>query len=400
MKTIFLNLLFWVLTLSAVAQGLQIKNGDQFPAIPIHNLFNAPAKVIQPGKTNENKIYILNFWGTWCSPCIPEMDALAKLQNQNASTIQVIAISNDEPGRLVNFLKKKPSKLWLASDTCSTFYQLFGFSYVGQSAIINPKGKVVALVKTDSINQMMIDKLIKGEAIKSSAVLKEKPANGNEDLFAVDTTLTESFTIRSYMVGQSSMAKKYGLKSPFRNRRITFINNSAEMIYRDAYDIVSPKQVAYEVPEKMVSDFENKERLFCLDLLIKPSNKDSLYNALQNKLAQLMPVKARIELREMPVYALINIGFNQKESHETVLSYGFSGMGYEGTGVSLAEFANDYLSNEFDLPVVDETGLTQRYDIKTNVEIRNRAGVMKSITDVGLDLVKKNKKMRVLVFYK
>jgi len=52
------------------------------------------------------------------------------------------------------------------------------------------------------------------------------------------------------------------------------------------------------------------------------------------------------------------------------------------------------------LPVIDETGLDKRYDIKTNVEMRTKDGIMKSINDIGLDVVKKEKKMKILVFYK
>ncbi|MBB2148088.1 redoxin family protein [Pedobacter gandavensis] len=400
MKTVFFYFFLLTLSIRVAAQGLQIKNGDQFPNIPIQNLLNAPTKSFSLTNKGENKFYILNFWGTWCSPCIPEMDNLAKLQNKNMSKMQVIAIADDEPNRLLNYLKKKPSKLWLASDTSATLYQLFGFAYVGQSAVVNAKGKVIALVKTDSINQAMIDQLAKGITVKSTAELKEKPVSNQEDLFAVDSTVQESFSIRSYMIGQQAMSKRYSLNSIYNNRRITFINSTILSIYRQAYHIVSPQQIAYEIPEKEVSDYNNKQSLYCLDLLIKPNSKDSLYQILQQKLPLLMPVKARIEFREMPVYALVNKGFHQEESAKTALSYSFSGKGYESEGASLEEFANDYLSNEFELPVVDETGLTKRYDIKTNVILRDRNGILKSIHDIGLDLVKKTKAMKVLVFYK
>lgn len=400
MKTLCCYFFLLTLSMRVAGQGLQIKNGDQFPNIPIQNLLNAPTKSFELVKKGENKFYILNFWGTWCSPCIPEMDHLAQLQNKNSSKMQVIAIADDEPNRLHNFLKKKPSKLWLASDTSGMLYQLFGFSSVGQSAIVNAKGKVIALVKTDSINQTMIDQIAKGITVKSSAQLKEKPVNHQEDIFAVDSTLSESFTLRSYMIGQQSMSKRYSLNSVYNNRRITFINSTVESIYRSAYHIISPKQVAYEIPEKEVADYNNKHTLYCLDLLIAQNEKDRLFKALQQKLHQLMPVKARIEFREMPIYALVSKGFHQEESKKTALSYSFSGKGYESEGASLEEFADDYLSNEFELPVVDETGLTKRYDIKTNVALRDKSGILKSINDLGLDLVKKTKVMKVLIFYK
>jgi thiol-disulfide isomerase/thioredoxin len=312
MKAMFFNLLLSAFTYSALTQGIQIKTGDQFPDIPIKNLINSPVKSIQLGQKQNNKIYILNLWGTWCSPCIPEMDALAKLQLHNPANIQVIGISNEMPSRLLNYLAKKPSKVWLCSDTSGFFYKLFAFAYVGQSAIVDAKGKVVALVKSDSINQKMINQLIKGLAIKSTAEFKEKPVNSNSDIFAVDSTLIHSFTLRGYIKGQHSGSKRYKDKSAFDGRRISFTNASMASLYKDAYGIVSEKQLIYELPEKEVSDFDKKETLYSLDLLVKPEEKDSLMIILQNKLQVLLPVKVRVEYRLMPVYALINKNLTKK----------------------------------------------------------------------------------------
>lgn len=400
MKAILLFLLLSLRGLYSFSQGLQIKAGDSFPDLPISNLINAPVTSITLSKPSEKKLYILSFWGTWCSPCIPEMDALAKLQVRNYSSIQVIGIANDSHARLVSYLKKKPSTLWLASDTSALFYQMFLLSSVGNSAIVNTAGKVVAVVKTDSVNQQMISRLLAGQNVNSTANLKISSHNTESDLFGVDSTLSENFTLRGYMKGQRSMSLSYDKTSIYGDRRITFVNCSAVSLYKEAYRINSSKQIVYEIPEKEVSNYDNKETLYCLDLLIKFPCKDSLYVGLQGKLAKLLPIKARIEMREIPVYVVVNRGFNQPQSAETVSSYSFSGSGYDGKGTTIANFADNYLSNEFDLPVVDETGLSDRYNIKTEVVMRTRESILKSIADIGLDLVKKMKNMRVLVLSK
>ena len=45
-------------------------------------------------KNYNNKIYILNFWATWCTPCKKEMPSLDKLQ-QNKD-IEIFAINLEE----------------------------------------------------------------------------------------------------------------------------------------------------------------------------------------------------------------------------------------------------------------------------------------------------------------
>jgi uncharacterized protein (TIGR03435 family) len=395
-KTLFL--ISMLITSAAFAQQSVIKTGDTFPDVMIRPIINAPVHQANINDLKGAKLYILNFWGTWCSPCIPEMDMLAKLQKANRSTVQIIAISDDSPDRLRKYLASKPSAIWLASDTGVFLYRALGFSVVGQSAILNSKHQVVALVKTDSINQRMIDLLLAGKKIRSSAEIKELPVTNTTDVFGVDSTMVENITLRGYMKGQQTRGRHYP-----DSRRISYYNVCATTLYKDAFGITSPKQIKYELDEKEVCDFDNKASLYCFDLLVKPEEKDSLYSIMQKKLLALLPVKAKVIEQTMPVYVLkLNNAtkFKPTVSQSDKPTYSFSGNGFEGTAVTLDKFADHYLSNEMELPVVDETGLNKRYDIKTVVDLRTRDNIIKSIADLGLSLEKAERKMKMLVFYK
>lgn len=116
-----------------------------------------------------------------------------------------------------------------------------------------------------------------------------------------------------------------------------------------------------------------------------------------------MPLKARIEQRKIPVYVLTrkeNALLNFKVSAEAKSTYGFSGNGYEGTAVLVSEFASKYLANELGMPVVDETGLTERYDIKTVNELRTSENTIKAVEGLGLTIQKGERVVKAIVFYK
>ena len=55
----------------------------------------------------QNKVVVLNFWATWCPPCLeemPEINALyPELQSKN---IQLLGIAIDSPSNIRNYLKK------------------------------------------------------------------------------------------------------------------------------------------------------------------------------------------------------------------------------------------------------------------------------------------------------
>jgi thiol-disulfide isomerase/thioredoxin len=56
-----------------------------------------------------NKTYVVNFWATWCAPCIKELPYFEELNNNK--NIEVILVSLDFPKhkekRLLPFIKKR-----------------------------------------------------------------------------------------------------------------------------------------------------------------------------------------------------------------------------------------------------------------------------------------------------
>ncbi len=48
----------------------------------------------------EGQIVVLNFWATWCLPCVEEMPLLVKVQaSHGARDVQVVCVSTDDPER-------------------------------------------------------------------------------------------------------------------------------------------------------------------------------------------------------------------------------------------------------------------------------------------------------------
>lgn len=63
----------------------------------------------------DNKTYVINFWATWCAPCVKEIPYFEKLgQTYKNKNVEVILLSMDFPNKadniLVPFLEKKQYK--------------------------------------------------------------------------------------------------------------------------------------------------------------------------------------------------------------------------------------------------------------------------------------------------
>ena len=63
--------------------------------------------------SDKNTIYVVNFWATWCGPCVKELPHFEKLNAENKS-VKVVLVSldfkNQFESKLLPFLKKKSIK--------------------------------------------------------------------------------------------------------------------------------------------------------------------------------------------------------------------------------------------------------------------------------------------------
>ena len=110
------------------------------------------------GKTNtgetfrlsdhKGKVILVNFWATWCGPCVMEMPELVKLQEKyGPKGFQIVGISVDETLELATEFAKEHSLnypvLLLPMDKVSAFQAIGGFKALPTSYLINKEGKVV-----------------------------------------------------------------------------------------------------------------------------------------------------------------------------------------------------------------------------------------------------------------
>ena len=54
----------------------------------------------------EDKVVLLNFWGTYCRPCIEEFPDLKRIEDEYPDNVVVIALSDEKKERIMKFIQK------------------------------------------------------------------------------------------------------------------------------------------------------------------------------------------------------------------------------------------------------------------------------------------------------
>ena len=112
--TIVIVMAMLCLNFSAKAQaedvttkGLQI--GQEVPNVTLTNLYNyknASGKVATTAKLADfkGKLLILDFWATWCAPCVASIPKLENLQKQFEGKLQILPVTYQKDKELILML--------------------------------------------------------------------------------------------------------------------------------------------------------------------------------------------------------------------------------------------------------------------------------------------------------
>jgi thiol-disulfide isomerase/thioredoxin len=98
----------------------------------------------------KGKVIVINFWATWCPPCIAEMPSLESLYNSYHKDVVFLFVSNEKPEVISNFIAKNKYSFQFHSPK-SENPKPFEISSIPRTFIIDKKGEII-VDKTGAAN--------------------------------------------------------------------------------------------------------------------------------------------------------------------------------------------------------------------------------------------------------
>jgi uncharacterized protein (TIGR03435 family) len=340
-----------------------------------------------------DKVVIIDFWATWCPPCIDALPTLEALQKEFPNDVKLITVTSDNEARILKFLTKIKTGLPIALDSNEELAKIFPHRSISHTIIIDKKGIIKAVTTPLSINKDILQKVIKGETIN----IEEKIDNltfdvGVNSLSATPNVLNQ-ITLTAFRKGLNSVS------TGFKNGRITFINLLPSSMYEVLYGYPFLSRSFWEVDKSKYAWAE--ENIYCLEIIAPNKTEKEAKELLINYLQSNIALKARFEEKETKVKILRRKGehlnltlsnSNEKSSHS-------SNRNRLDMQNSLIQVLANYIEGRLNKPVIDETGLTERYNLQLNWANENRNQIYEELNKLGLELIDGNKKIKMLVFY-
>jgi len=358
------------------------KVGDKAPLIELEGLLQAPKGASTKPEALRGKVVVLEFWATWCGPCIVHFPHLNELADRfKGKPVQFIFITEESREVVERFLKKREIKSWVGLDTDRSVFRALRVAGIPQTVIIDTEGRIAALTSPEQVTEQVLRDLLAGKTVALTDLhAAARKASSIED--------SKGEPLLEIVI----KAKLGGFAYTMSQGRIV-----GEGVALQSYIAA-----AYGVPYERVVGSAVINRLYDVVFSIPPSQHKLLQPLLQSALEAALGISTRREMRESDAYALRKIagaepkirksptegGGHSSHVSEVIVAVNF---GIQGLA--------DSLQSRLGKPVVNETGLDGRYDWDIQYDEGNHPrSLIQAVRDqLGLELIKTRLPVEFLV---
>lgn len=196
------------------AQDGTLKVGDIAPPIEIGKWLNVDKARLGKGPVLEGKVVLLDFWGTWCGPCVRAMPQIQRLHDRYRDRgLVVVSLSYEDTDTMKPFLEKNAYTMPVASDTKKRFVTAYGVKSWPVTFLIDKEGKIAYVGSPYSL-EPAIEKALGLESNASTLLTRyldtldsKKEGVIRDALLALRARSTPDFNLKEWAVLAGGVAQ-------------------------------------------------------------------------------------------------------------------------------------------------------------------------------------------------
>jgi thiol-disulfide isomerase/thioredoxin len=378
-----------------------LKIGDKVPNVIITHLLRNEHD-IPMADLYRNNVLIINFWATWCQPCIRELPILDSLAAVDKGKLNVLSVAYEKQAIVDPFFKKHPginmSYIHISTDD-KVLIKYFKHFTIPHNIWIDKQGVVRYITGAEEITAKNISNFMDNQPMD----LHPKTDITSFDIWAPFHLSDNVFIYRSiftsYIDGiPGGYTANWVWRHPterWLNRYFTYTSSKQQMLWhainrlmanQDYYHIVkivTSDSTRFFWPEQCRQTFSKStyksrsewkyKNTYCYELTLpQPANDTVFFADVLNDLERIFNVKVSVENKIIPTCVLkLKRGYTFKTpmNDSTYISLQQNHLSAHNVEVlHLFNFLNEKIKTDKnkksdDPPYVDETGIKTRIDL-------------------------------------
>lgn len=426
MRTIKLSWLILFVSMSAIAAP-QLKIGDKVPDIFFNDLVNyksATAKL----SDFKGKCILIDFWATWCAPCVAGFPKLNKLQAEYNDRLQIILVAQDHKNLVTEFFDSRsglniPSEVISPNDKSNSLNKLFPHTSVPHYVWINKDGYIIGITGSEQASEENLRKFVDGDDLTLENKREQfvaPPTYNGLIIDSVEKVYGENRISINPLIQYQSVITQYDERiSPGVSRNV--IPGQPKMIDIRRFPIPALYGIAYlgldnypsftkiyEVRDSTIlepagvsmnkrNEWE-KVHTYSYRLIMAPNTDSASFMAtMQRDISNNFPYTATIEKRKVKCYVLkahgdvssLKTSGNEPSYNASVYYIHLTNSNMSDFLFALSKYSNLTKSGNWRMPaipVLDETGYKGKIDIDFNANLKDPEEIKKELKKHHLQL--------------
>ena len=381
----------------AISQTSEPKLGEQPPPLHLQKVLQAPEGAKTAWPALKGKVIVLEFWATWCGPCVSAIPHLNELADQfTDEPVQFIAITDEDEHIITPFLKRRPIHAWVGLDEGKSTFKDYGITGIPHTVVVDKKGKIVAITHPTSLTEKILKDALAGRklALEQSTQSHRGGIRPGEVPYSGDNDQAPLFQV---LIRPTPAGNQNGGGMASGKGGLTFSGSTVFDVLSACYGIS---------PVRVVTNCILPEGKF--DFVVKTQGKhgDVASTWLRQAVETTFDLHPKRETRTLAVFILSVATTNAQHLAPTVSTGGSSSQSRPGNLVGVNQSIDALawsLEGRLGKPVLDETGLTNHYDFEPKwADAANERPKPESLLEaareqLGLELKPATRSVEVLV---
>jgi thiol-disulfide isomerase/thioredoxin len=397
---LLITLLHATIDINAQNKIASLNIGDKIPDVVIEHILNHQR--IKLSNLSAQGLLIVNFWATWCVPCIREIPLLDSLVAANQTTLKVLSVAYEDETTVKTFLKKHSElstrNLLIATDD-KILIEYFKHRVIPHNIWIDSHGIIKNITGSEEITSKNILSFINSGELKDRNKIDLIDFNMYKTFHLKDS----DFLYRSILTGFTDginggvvYQTVWGHPAERWLNRIFSFNSSKKQLlwralnqmnsYNDYYGVMKIQtndSTRFFWPDECpktfaASKYHSKqewemENAYCYELSLPKAVIDStFYGYMKSDLERAFQVNIRVQTQKIPCSVLTVEGKHDFPILKNDTSYiDLNSTGLKAHNISilhLFHFLNEKVKADIndkplDPPYIDKTGIEHSVSI-------------------------------------